>query len=151
MTGVQTCALPICESRHGPAINLKIETEIPSEVRHSIYSEVARRDVTRPEISRWGTSFRNGADENCTHKSKNRKNDAGEVVSWFHDTHCTQELDFRQQTTTESVTNLSEHSENYRVAMSAYTRVERQNLRSARGKICVLSAPEQERRICAHG
>ena len=46
--------MTLYEGRHGPAIDLKIETEIPSEVRRSIYDEAARRDVIRPEVTRRG-------------------------------------------------------------------------------------------------
>src|SRR5260370_16503187 len=56
---------------------------------------------------------------------------------------------FRQQIAAESATNLPEHSEKCRFAVSACTGVERQDLRSAPGKICVLSAPTQEGRNCA--
>ena len=44
--------MTLYEGRHGPAIDLKIETEIPSEVRRSIYGEAARREVViRPEVT----------------------------------------------------------------------------------------------------
>ena len=43
--------MTLYDVRHGPAIDLKIETEIPSEVRHSIHDEAARREVViRPEV-----------------------------------------------------------------------------------------------------
>lgn len=60
------------------------------------------------------------------------------------------ELGFSQQVAAESVTNPSEHSEKCRFAMSARVGVERQDLRSAPGKICVLSAPTQKWRNYAH-
>ena len=45
-------AVTLCDGRHGPAIDLKIETEIPSEVRRSIHGEAARREVViRPEVT----------------------------------------------------------------------------------------------------
>jgi hypothetical protein len=73
-------AAALYEGRHGPAIDLKIETEIPSEVRRSIDGEAARRDVTRPEVTRPGTSLRNGADENCAPKNQHQKNIPREAV-----------------------------------------------------------------------
>jgi len=72
------------EVRYGPPINLEIESEIPSEVRRPVDDQVTGRDVTRPEVTRRGTSLRNSADADCARKSNNQKNDAGEVVSWFH-------------------------------------------------------------------
>ena len=39
------------DAPHRPAIDQKIETEIPSEVRRSIHDEPARREVViRPEV-----------------------------------------------------------------------------------------------------
>ena len=59
--------------RHSLAIDLKIETEIPSEVRSSIDSEDARREViVRPEVPR-GTSLRNSTDESCAPKNQDQK------------------------------------------------------------------------------
>ena len=81
---------------HGPAINLKIESEIPSEVRRPVDGQVTGRDVTRPEVTRRGTSLRNSADADCARKSKNQNNDAGEAVSWFHSKYYTCELRFDQ-------------------------------------------------------
>src|SRR5439155_4203896 len=71
-------AVTLCDVRHGPAIDLQIESEIPSEVRYPIDCQVTRRNVTRPEVT--GTSLRNSADENCADKTKNQKNLAGEDV-----------------------------------------------------------------------
>jgi hypothetical protein len=62
----------------GPAIDLKIEPEIPSEVRRSIHDETTRRYVTRVEVTR--TSLRNSADENCAPKNQHQKNVAREAV-----------------------------------------------------------------------
>ena len=89
--------MTLYESRHGPAIDLKIETEIPSEVRCSIHDEPPRWEVViRPEVPRRGTSLRNSADADCARKSNNQKNDAGEAVSWFHSRYYTCELRFDQ-------------------------------------------------------
>ena len=58
-----------------PAIDQKIETDIPSEVRRSIHGEQARREVViRPEVPRWGTSLRNNADKNCAPENQRQKN-----------------------------------------------------------------------------
>jgi hypothetical protein len=71
----------LCDVRHGPAIDLEIESEIPSEVRHSIHDEAARREVViRPEVPTWGTSLHNCADENCAPKNQRQKNNAREAV-----------------------------------------------------------------------
>jgi hypothetical protein len=68
-------AVPLGDAPHRPAIDLKIETEIPSEVRRSIYDEPARREVViRPEVPRWGASLRNSADEDCAPKNQHHKN-----------------------------------------------------------------------------
>src|SRR5262249_42559007 len=71
--------------RDGPAIDLEIESEIPSEVRYPVHSQVTRRNMTRPEVTRRRTALRNNA-ENCAYKTKNQKNLAGDVVFRFHDT-----------------------------------------------------------------
>src|SRR5436309_1590402 len=59
-----------------PAIDLEMESQIPSEVRHSFHNQATGR----------GTPLRNSADGNCAHKSKNQKNVADETVSRFHGT-----------------------------------------------------------------
>jgi hypothetical protein len=64
--------------RHRPAIDLKIESEIPSEVRYSIHDEAARRVVIRAQVS--GASLRSSADENCAPKRQHQKNIAREAV-----------------------------------------------------------------------
>jgi hypothetical protein len=74
-------AVTLYEGRHRPAIDLKIETEIPSEVRRSIYDEAARREVMiRPEVPTGAFSLRNSADENCAPENQHQKNIAREVV-----------------------------------------------------------------------
>ena len=74
-------AVTLCDVRHGPAIDLKIESEIPSEVRHSIHDEAARWEmVIRPEVPTLGTSLHNCADENCAPKNQRQKNIAREAV-----------------------------------------------------------------------
>jgi hypothetical protein len=80
----------------GPAIDLKIEGKIPSEVWRPIYNQLTGRDVTRPKVTGRGTSLRNSADADCARKNENQKNDAGEAVSCFHSTHYTCELRFDQ-------------------------------------------------------
>jgi hypothetical protein len=62
-----------------PAIDQKIETEIPSEIRRSIYDEPARREVViRPEVTL--TPLRNSADENCAPENQHQKNIPREAV-----------------------------------------------------------------------
>jgi hypothetical protein len=64
-----------------PAIDLKIETNIPSEVRHSVHGEAARRVVMiRPEVPRSGFSLRNSADESCATNDQHQKNIPREAV-----------------------------------------------------------------------
>jgi len=59
-------------ARHRPAIDLKMVTEIPSEIRRSIDDEAAWRDVIGPKIS--ATSLRNGSDESRARKNQHKKN-----------------------------------------------------------------------------
>jgi hypothetical protein len=66
----------LCDVRHRSAIDLKIESKIPSEVRYSIHDEAARRVVISSEIT--GTSLRNSADENS--KRQHQKNILREAV-----------------------------------------------------------------------
>jgi hypothetical protein len=73
--------VPQGDAPHRSAIDQKIETEIPSEVRRSIHDEQARREVViRPEVRRWGTSLRNTADENCAPENQHQKNIPREAV-----------------------------------------------------------------------
>ena len=72
-------AVTLRDASYRPTVDLKSETEIPSEVRRSIYGEPARREVViRPEVP--GTSLRNGADENCAPKNQHQKNIPREAV-----------------------------------------------------------------------
>jgi hypothetical protein len=82
----------LCHVRHRPAIDLKIERKIPSEVRHPVNGNTARRNVTRVEVTIRRTTLRNSADEHCT---CDRNNDAGEAVFGFHGIYYTSGLDFR--------------------------------------------------------
>lgn len=64
---------------HRPAVDLKMETEIPSEVRHSIDGEAARRVVMiRPEVT--STSLRKSANEHCAPENQHQKNIPNEAV-----------------------------------------------------------------------
>src|SRR6266700_1715659 len=67
-------ALTLYDVRDRPAIDLEMESQIPSEVRHSLHNQATRR----------ATPLRNSADGNCAQKSKNQKNLADEIVSRFH-------------------------------------------------------------------
>jgi hypothetical protein len=69
------------DAPHRPAIDQKIEAEIPSEVRRSIYDDAARREVViRPEVLTVALSLRNSADENCASKNQHQKNIPREAV-----------------------------------------------------------------------
>jgi len=70
-------AVTLYDVRDRPAIDLEMESPIPSEVRHSFHNQATGRE----------TPLRNSADGNCARKSKNQKNLADETVSRFHDTH----------------------------------------------------------------
>jgi len=63
---------------HRPAVDLKMETEIPSEVRRSIDCEATGRDVISPEVT--GTSLRKSANEHCAPENQHQKNIAREAV-----------------------------------------------------------------------
>src|SRR4030095_9567012 len=63
-------AATLYDVRHRPAIDLKIEGKIPSEVRHPVDDQLTRRNVTRPEVTTPGTSLGSSADENCAPKTK---------------------------------------------------------------------------------
>jgi len=68
------------DASHGRAIDQKIETEIPSEVRRSIHDEPARRVVViGPEVP-WRLSLRNSADGYCAPKNQHQKNIPREAV-----------------------------------------------------------------------
>ena len=129
-------------------INLEIESQIPSEVRRPVHDQLTRREVMiRTEVT--GTSLRDSADKNRAHRSKNRKNDAGKAVSWFHGTHCTYELDFRQQIAAEFVINLSEDSEKCHVACRRVRGVERQDVHSAWLNLQFECTGATEEKLCA--
>ena len=70
-------AVTLYDAGDRPAIDLEMESPIPSEVRHSLHNQTTRR----------GTPLRNSADGNCARKSKNQKNLADETVSRFHGKH----------------------------------------------------------------
>jgi hypothetical protein len=59
------------------AIDMEMESQIPSGVRHSVHNHATRRR----------TPLRSSADGNCAHKSKNQKNLADETVSRFYGTY----------------------------------------------------------------
>src|SRR3989442_13939037 len=70
-------AVTLYDVRDRPAIDLEMESQIQSEVRHSFHNEATRQ----------GTPLRNSADGNCAQKSKNQKNLTDKIVSRFHGTH----------------------------------------------------------------
>ena len=55
-----------------PAIDLKIVTEIPAEIRRPIDGEAAGPEVTRPEVT--GPRLRNSDQENCAAKRQRQNN-----------------------------------------------------------------------------
>ncbi len=72
-------AVTLGDAPHRPAIDLKIETEIPSEVRRSIHDEPARLEVViRPQVPL--TPLHNCADENCAPENQHQKNIPREAV-----------------------------------------------------------------------
>jgi len=82
-----------------------METEIPSEVCHSIDREAARRVVMiRPEVT--STSLRKSANEHCAPENQHQKNIPNQAVFWFHNDIVTIELGFRQQVADEALKNL---------------------------------------------
>ena len=94
--------------------------------------------------------MRNSADAEYAQKSKNQKNDASEALSWFHNTHYTCELRFRQQILPESVTNRSEQSEYRHSAMTAKHGSRKTGIHVApRVKSCISKTLTLERRLCA--
>ena len=119
-------AVTLRDVRHRPAINLKIEGKIPSKVRRSVDDQLTGRNVARPEATGRGTSLRNSANAHCARKRKNQNNDAGEAVSWFHSTHYTCDLQFRQQIAAGSVSDRSERSENCHFAVTARKGIKKQ-------------------------
>jgi hypothetical protein len=62
----------LCDARHRPAIDLKLVTEIPSEIRRSIDGETPRRDVRRVKVT--SASLRKGANEHCASENQHQKN-----------------------------------------------------------------------------
>jgi hypothetical protein len=59
-------------ARYRLAIDLKMETEIPSEVRRPIDGEAARRDVISSEVT--GASLGKSANEHCASENQHQKN-----------------------------------------------------------------------------
>ena len=53
----------LCDAAHRPAIDLKMVTEIPTEIGRSLDGEAARREVIGSEIS--GTSLCKSTNEHC--------------------------------------------------------------------------------------
>src|ERR1041385_3691854 len=74
-------AVTLCDVGHRPAIDLKIEGKIPSEVRHSVHDQPTRWNVTRMEVTTLGTPLGSSADENCARKPNYQKKVSGEGVS----------------------------------------------------------------------
>ena len=74
-------AVTLRDASYRPTVDLKSETEIPSEVRRSIHDDAAGREVViRPEVTTGALSLRNRADENCASKNQHQKNFPREAV-----------------------------------------------------------------------
>ena len=52
----------LCDAAHRPAIDLKMVTQIPTEIRRSLDGEATRREMIGPEVS---TSLRKSTNEHC--------------------------------------------------------------------------------------
>jgi hypothetical protein len=89
--------------RHGPAIDLKMVREIPSEVRHSIDNEAARRHVISPDVT--STSLHKSADKHCGPENQSQKDNFCEAVFCFHGDIVVIELAFGQQVAVEALKN----------------------------------------------
>ena len=79
----EPCAIAatLGDAPHRPAIDQKIETEIPSEVRCSIHDDAARREVViRPDVPTGALSLRNRADENRAPENQHQKDILQEAV-----------------------------------------------------------------------
>ena len=96
--------MTLSEGGHRPAIDLKIETEIPAEVRRSIDGEAARWDVISPEVT--SASMRNRANEYCAPEDRQQKNIPREAEFRIHADIVTIERGFRQQVAAEALKNL---------------------------------------------
>jgi len=82
-------AVTLRDASYRPTVDLKSETEIPSEVRRSIHDKAARREVMiRPEVPTRAFSLRNSVDENCASKNQHQKNIPREAVFRFHGRYC---------------------------------------------------------------
>src|SRR4029077_20107077 len=89
-------AMTLCHIRHRTAVDLQIETQVPSEVRRSLNNQAARREMTiRPKVT--FSPLCNSSDANCADKTKSQTNVPREAMFWFHDTHSTCGVDFCQR------------------------------------------------------
>src|SRR5947208_2448915 len=70
-------AATLYDARDRDAIDLEMESQIPSETRHSLHNQATRRR----------TPVGNSADGKCADKRKNQKNVADESLSLFHGTY----------------------------------------------------------------
>src|SRR2546423_15646336 len=77
-------AVTLYEIRDGPAVDLQIETQVPSEVRHSVNNKEPRREMLiRPKVT--GPPLCNSSGANCADKTKTQKKIPREAVFRFHD------------------------------------------------------------------
>jgi hypothetical protein len=76
-------AVTLCHSTYGPAVDLQTESQVPSEIRHSVNNKTTRRVmIIRPKVTR--PPLCNGSGANCADKTKSPKKVPREAVFWFH-------------------------------------------------------------------
>src|SRR5256885_9717655 len=91
-------AVTLYEVRDGPAVDLQIEPQVPSEVWHSVNNKTPRHVMLiRPKIT--GSPLCNSSDANCADKTKSQQKVPREAVFRFHDRDHTLESFFRQPLT----------------------------------------------------
>ena len=100
-------AVTLGDAPHRPAIDQKIETEIPSEVRRSIYDEPARREVViRPEVPDGEPPCATVLMKIAHPKTNIRRTFLAKLCFDFMADIVTIELRFRQQVAAEALKNI---------------------------------------------
>ena len=99
--------MTLCDASHRPAIDLKIETEIPSEVRRSIHDDAAGREVViRPEVTERGPPCAIVLMKIAHPKTNIRRTFLAKLCFDFMADIVTIELGFRQQVAAEALKNV---------------------------------------------
>src|SRR5438067_9985228 len=76
-------AVTLYEVRDGPAVDLQIEPQVPSEVWHSVNNKAPRHVMLiRPKVT--GPPLCNSSGANCADKTKSQKKIPREAVFRFH-------------------------------------------------------------------